>query len=251
MLPLASTARMPRGTVTRAGKMRMHPARCQLLFGRRAGAMMVPQGGAAGFRGRRLRSVARGPCRHNRPGIRAAACPGRRSVTHGVPSTGPAGLTSGIPLNAMRGGLPRQRVLGHEKPAMTTPYERIGGEAGLRRLTRRFYELMDELPAAAACRAIHPESLAESEQRLFEYLSYWFGGPPLFTERRGAPMLRARHLHAPIGDEETVGWLTCFHQAWTETVADEELGRALLPRIAALAWHMRNVAPPEPAPPAA
>jgi hemoglobin len=27
-----------------------------------------------------------------------------------------------------------------------TPYERIGGEAGVRALVRRFYQLMDELP---------------------------------------------------------------------------------------------------------
>ncbi len=29
---------------------------------------------------------------------------------------------------------------------------------------------------------------------LFEYLTGWTGGPPLFVNRRGAPMLRARHL---------------------------------------------------------
>lgn len=121
-----------------------------------------------------------------------------------------------------------------------TPYQRIGGEAGVRRLTRRMYQLMDTLPEAAAVRAIHPPELNDSEQKLFEFLSGWLGGPPLFTERRGAPMLRARHLPFAIGMEEASGWLACFHQAMQETVADAELREFLWGRIEPLALHMRN-----------
>lgn len=121
-----------------------------------------------------------------------------------------------------------------------TPYDRIGGEAGVRALTRRFYALMDILPEAAACRAIHPPSLVESEQKLFEFLTGWLGGPPLFTTRRGPPMLRARHLHAPIGAAEIEGWLACFTTAWAETVDDPHLTAALMPKVEALAWHMGN-----------
>ncbi len=121
-----------------------------------------------------------------------------------------------------------------------TPYDRIGGEQGVRRLTRRFYELMDTLPEAAACRAIHPPSLSGSEEKLFEYLSYWLGGPPLFVQKRGAPMLRARHLGAAIGAAELEGWLLCFRKAFAETVADPELAAVILPRVEALALHMQN-----------
>ena len=120
------------------------------------------------------------------------------------------------------------------------PYDRIGGAAGIRRLTSRFYALMDSRPDAAACRAIHPASLANSEQKLFEYLSGWLGGPPLFTDKHGPPMLRRRHLHARIGSEEIRGWLACFRQAWSETVADAALGEEILPQIQGLGEHMRN-----------
>jgi len=72
-----------------------------------------------------------------------------------------------------------------------TPYERIGGEAVLRRMTVRMYALMDRLPEAQAVRALHPPDLAGSEQKLFEFLSGWLGGTPLFAQRHGAPMLRA------------------------------------------------------------
>lgn len=121
-----------------------------------------------------------------------------------------------------------------------TPYQRIGGEAGVRALTRRMYALMDELPEAAAVRALHPATLDESEQKLFEFLSGWLGGPPLFTERRGAPMLRARHLPFAIGMDAINGWLSCFHQAMQETVADAGLRDFLWSRVEPLALHMRN-----------
>jgi len=54
-----------------------------------------------------------------------------------------------------------------------TPYELIGGEPAVKKLVHRFYELMEELPEAYAVRQLHPESLAGSEEMLFEYLSGW------------------------------------------------------------------------------
>ncbi|PZW39366.1 hemoglobin [Humitalea rosea] len=123
---------------------------------------------------------------------------------------------------------------------MTTPYDRMGGEAGIQRFTHRFYVLMDTLPEAAACRAVHPPNLANAEQRLFEYLSGWLGGPPLYVERHGHPMLRRRHMHARIGAEEVRGWLLCFHRAWKDEVEDAALGHDVLPQIGKLAHHMQN-----------
>lgn len=122
----------------------------------------------------------------------------------------------------------------------TTIYEAIGGEAGVRRFGARFYELMNTLPEAAECRAIHPESLAGSEQKLFEYLTGWFGGPPLFVERHGPVMLRRRHLPAAIGPAERDGWLLCFRRALDETVADEALRETIWPAVERLANHMQN-----------
>ncbi len=124
--------------------------------------------------------------------------------------------------------------------APATPYARVGGEAGVRRLVARFYQLMDELPEAAACRALHPPSLALAEEKLFEYLTGWFGGPPLFVDKYGPPMLRRRHLHAAIDTPEIAGWLVCFRRAWAETVTDAELGPLVLPQVEGLAQHMRN-----------
>ena len=117
----------------------------------------------------------------------------------------------------------------------------MGEEAGVRRFTRRFYALMDALPEATACRAVHPPNLANAEQRLFEFLSGWLGGSPLYIERHGRPMLRRRHMRARIGSEEVRGWLFCFHRAWDEQVTDRVFGDEVLPRIEKLANHMQNL----------
>ena len=86
-----------------------------------------------------------------------------------------------------------------------SPYERLGGEQAVRRLVDRFYDLMDTLPEAAGIRALHPEDLTDSREKLFMFLSGWLGGPPLYQMQYGHPRLRARHLPFPIGHGKGAG----------------------------------------------
>src|SRR5690606_11857484 len=65
-----------------------------------------------------------------------------------------------------------------EKPQHTL-YELLDGEAGLRALVDRFYDLMDLEPQFAGIRAMHPSTLDGSRDKLFWFLSGWTGGPPL------------------------------------------------------------------------
>ncbi|QRM56464.1 group II truncated hemoglobin [Sinorhizobium sp. BG8] len=121
-----------------------------------------------------------------------------------------------------------------------TLYQAIGGDAAVRALTERFYVLMDTLPEAARCRAIHPPDLSGSREKLYEYLSGWLGGPPLYTDKRGHPMLRRRHFVAPIGPQERDEWLLCFTRALEETVPSAELRKIILEPVTRLAYHMQN-----------
>lgn len=121
-----------------------------------------------------------------------------------------------------------------------SPYDVLGGETMVRALVARFYALMDILPEAAACRAVHPPSLVRAEEKLFEYLTGWLGGPPLYTEKYGHPRLRSRHFMAPIGSVEVEGWLLCFHQAWNEIVPPSPVADGILEKIDGLGWHMAN-----------
>lgn len=121
-----------------------------------------------------------------------------------------------------------------------TGYQLIGGEAGVRRLVKRFYELMDIRPEAQGIRAMHPPSLAGSEEKLFMYLTGYLGGPDLFVAKYGHPRLRARHLPFSIGASERDQWLDCMRQAIDETIELPALRTALLKPITDLADWMRN-----------
>lgn len=131
------------------------------------------------------------------------------------------------------------------EPKVLTPYAMIGGEAAVRALVRRFYELMDTLPETYGIRKVHPADLSSSEEKLFMYLSGWLGGPGLYEAKHGHPRLRARHLPFSIGREERDQWLLCMRQALDECVADAGLREGIYKALADLANHMRNR--PEPA----
>jgi hemoglobin len=121
-----------------------------------------------------------------------------------------------------------------------TIYESIGGEQTLRALVDRFYDLMDELPEAAGIRALHPEKLDHSREKLFMFLSGWMGGPQLYVERFGHPRLRARHLPFPIGESERDQWLLCMNQALEDVVEDGFTRVQIARSFAQVADFMRN-----------
>jgi hemoglobin len=122
------------------------------------------------------------------------------------------------------------------------PYDVIGGDAGVRRLVDRFYDLMDELPEAYNVRKLHPEDLSGSRDKLYWYLSGWLGGPALYESRFGHPRLRARHLPFAIGEIERDQWLLCMRQAVQEVIHEGPFRDQLWEAIAGLADHMRNQA---------
>ncbi|TCU14302.1 group II truncated hemoglobin [Rhizobium sullae] len=121
-----------------------------------------------------------------------------------------------------------------------TLYQAIGGDHTVRTLTHRFYELMDTLPEAKHVRAVHPPSLEGSEEKFYEYLTGYFGGPPLYTDKRGHPRLRSRHFVATIGPVERDEWLFCFRRALDETIASEKLREIIWTPVERLAFHMQN-----------
>jgi hemoglobin len=121
-----------------------------------------------------------------------------------------------------------------------TPYDLLGGEAQLRALVDRFYDLMDVEPAYAGIRKLHPTDLANSRAKLFMFLSGWMGGPGLYAERFGHPMLRARHLPFSIGASERDAWMACMIRAMEELGVDERLRAALAQAFFGTADWMRN-----------
>ena len=119
-----------------------------------------------------------------------------------------------------------------------TAFEALGGEAGIRALVDRFYDVMDTEPRAAGLRALHPADLAGSRDKLYWFLVGWTGGPQLYVERFGHPRLRARHMPFTVGPSEIEQWVMCMDTALAEV--SPEARAAVREPIARLAEHMRN-----------
>lgn len=125
------------------------------------------------------------------------------------------------------------------------PYNILGGEETIRRLAKIFYETMDTIPEAWEIRKLHPDDLSGSEDKLFKFLSGWLGGPDLYQQEFGPPMLRRRHLPFPIASRERDQWLLCMQHALDELNITGPIRAHLNQAFASTADHMRNKADAE------
>ncbi|AGH84557.1 MULTISPECIES: group II truncated hemoglobin [Ralstonia solanacearum species complex] len=123
----------------------------------------------------------------------------------------------------------------------TLAFDLLGGEARVRELADRFYDLMDLEPAFAELRALHPPSLEGSRDKLFWFLCGWLGGPSHYIERFGHPRLRARHLPFEIGTRERDQWMRCMALAMQDLGIDDALQMRLMQAFWQTADWMRNV----------
>jgi len=121
-----------------------------------------------------------------------------------------------------------------------TPFERIGGQPAVDRIIDVFYDRMDTLPEASVIRKLHPDDLGPIRTVLKKYLAEWLGGPPAYSQERGHPRLRARHLPFSIGDEERDAWMFCMRGAMNEVVTDAVAREWILQKLGPLADWMRN-----------
>jgi hemoglobin len=94
-----------------------------------------------------------------------------------------------------------------------TPYEQLGGEAGIRRLVQVFYDDMEASPEATALRSMHAADLGPMRQTLFEFLSGWLGGPRTYFEHTNAKCMMSAHASLPISSREAEQWLRCMRRA--------------------------------------
>lgn len=126
--------------------------------------------------------------------------------------------------------------------ALPTPtaYTLLGGDARVRELVDRFYDLMDLEPAYTELRAAHGTTLDDARDKLYWFLSGWLGGPSLYIERFGHPRLRARHLPFAIGIKERDQWVACMSQAMVDVQMPDALVQRLQQAFMQTADWMRN-----------
>ena len=121
-----------------------------------------------------------------------------------------------------------------------TPYALLGGEAVLRQLVARFYEIMNTLPEVRVIRKMHAADLDGAADKLFKFLSGWLGGPDLFIQEYGHPRLRSRHFPFHIGVAERDQWMLCMDKALDEMPMDAKLRELIRQAMARTATNMIN-----------
>jgi hemoglobin len=123
-----------------------------------------------------------------------------------------------------------------------TIYEAIGGIDKVDELVDRFYDLMTLEPGFGELRAMHPQDLSGSREKLKFFLTGWMGGPDIYSPKYGHPMLRARHLPYQIGLNERNQWLACMYQALEECGIEGGIAKQLEEALFNTADWMRNQA---------
>ena len=108
-------------------------------------------------------------------------------------------------------------------------YEAVGGADTFHAIVSRFYELVAE---DEILRRVYPEDdLAGAEERLRMFLEQYWGGPRTYSDQRGHPRLRMRHVPFRITPIERDAWLRCMHTAVASIdsqTLDEQHRRELL-----------------------
>ncbi|QPP08824.1 globin [Streptomyces bathyalis] len=107
-----------------------------------------------------------------------------------------------------------------------TFYEQVGGEATFRRLVHRFYQGVAEDPLL---RPMYPEEdLGPAEERLTLFLIQYWGGPRTYSDQRGHPRLRMRHVPFKVD--------RAAHDAWLKHMRDAVDSLGLAPEHERQLW---------------
>ncbi|GAA4422946.1 globin [Georgenia halophila] len=121
-----------------------------------------------------------------------------------------------------------------------TLFEAMGGHAAFSRLVHRFYQgvRQDEVLAP-----MYPQDDWEgAEERLTMFLEQYWGGPTTYSERRGHPMLRRRHLPFEVTTEARDRWLTHMRAGVEELELPQDLENVLWDYLERAAHAMVNTA---------
>ncbi|MGI9594657.1 MAG: globin [Acidimicrobiales bacterium] len=121
-----------------------------------------------------------------------------------------------------------------------TVYEAVGGEAFFDGLTERFYA---GVAADAELLAMYPtpDDLTDAKKHLAQFLVQYWGGPTTYSDHRGHPRLRMRHLPFTIGVAERDAWLRHMSAAVASAEdLDPEIAKQLMDYFVMAADHLVN-----------
>jgi hemoglobin len=84
-------------------------------------------------------------------------------------------------------------------------YEEVGGRATFEKLSREFYKGIGNDPVL---KPMYPEEdLGPATERLTMFFEQYWGGPSTYSEQRGHPRLRMRHMPFKVNPDARDRWL--------------------------------------------
>jgi len=98
-------------------------------------------------------------------------------------------------------------------PANTSVSKEIFGHMGednVRAMISDFYDRLIRSPIANLFPST-PEGLVEAKDRSASFFIFLLGGPPLYQQTYGPPMMRARHMPFRIDQAARAAWLAEFN----------------------------------------
>jgi len=111
-------------------------------------------------------------------------------------------------------------------------YGRVGGAALFHRLVDVFYEGVASDQVLAPLYPEYPDFVG-ARHRLTLFLVQYWGGPTTYSDERGHPRLRLRHMPFTIGAAERDHWLVHMTRAVDVTTAELPVAPAAAEAIAA------------------
>ncbi|AVQ34523.1 globin [Staphylococcus muscae] len=117
-----------------------------------------------------------------------------------------------------------------------TPYEIIGQEA-LYRMIDHFYTLVEN---DDRINHLFPGDFAETARKQKQFLTQFLGGPDLYTQEHGHPMLKKRHMPFVIDHHAKDAWLENMHTAIETAQFPDGVGDYLYERLRLTANYMVN-----------
>ena len=125
---------------------------------------------------------------------------------------------------------------------MTSLYDAVGGEPVFRQLVADFYAGVAQDPVL---RPLYPDDLGPAEDRLRMFLVQYWGGPTTYSEQRGHPRLRMRHVQWVVGPRERDAWLSVMGAALARLDVPDDARAAIWEHMERAAHSLVNAPPQE------
>jgi hemoglobin len=117
---------------------------------------------------------------------------------------------------------------GGESLPVVNVFDAVGGQAFFDELVERFYRGVADDPLL---RPLYPDDLTEPKRLLALFLGQYWGGPTTYSDERGHPRLRMRHVPFLIGEAERDAWLRHMCAALDSLVVERDVHPAIESRM--------------------